>query len=175
MDSYLERLRREIDNVLAGTNAGDLAKAPPGKWNAAQILEHLYLTYRGTNRGLEKCLVSGTLLAAPVKLPPKLSAQLKDRFATFLVVNLGYIPEGRKAPERAIPRGMPVEEVENALAAELQQLGLALNECERKFGTRAKVMDHPFLGPLTAQQWRKFHWVHGRHHIRQIRQRMGKS
>jgi hypothetical protein len=33
-------------------------------------------------------------------------------------------------------------------------------------------MDHPFLGPLTASQWRKFHLVHGRHHARQIRERM---
>jgi len=36
-------------------------------------------------------------------------------------------------------------------------------------------MDHLFLGPLTANEWRKFHWVHGRHHARQIRERMGKS
>ncbi|MGZ4836286.1 MAG: DUF1569 domain-containing protein [Terriglobales bacterium] len=35
-------------------------------------------------------------------------------------------------------------------------------------------MDHPFLGPLTADEWRKFHWVHGRHHTRQIRERIGK-
>jgi hypothetical protein len=33
-------------------------------------------------------------------------------------------------------------------------------------------LDHPFIGPLTADQWRKFHWVHGRHHIRQMQDRM---
>jgi hypothetical protein len=26
---------------------------------------------------------------------------------------------------------------------------------------------------LTAGEWRKFHWVHGRHHARQIRERIG--
>jgi hypothetical protein len=25
------------------------------------------------------------------------------------------------------------------------------------------------LGPLTIRQWRKFHLIHGRHHIKQIR------
>jgi hypothetical protein len=24
------------------------------------------------------------------------------------------------------------------------------------------------LGPLSAQQWRRFHQVHGQHHLRQI-------
>jgi hypothetical protein len=27
---------------------------------------------------------------------------------------------------------------------------------------------------LTADQWRRFHWIHGRHHARQIRERVGK-
>jgi hypothetical protein len=30
------------------------------------------------------------------------------------------------------------------------------------------VLDHLILGPLTAAQWRKFHWIHGRHHVKQI-------
>ena len=41
-------------------------------------------------------------------------------------------------------------------------------QCEARFGKRTRVLDHPFLGPLTARQWRKFHWVHGRHHLKQI-------
>jgi hypothetical protein len=30
-------------------------------------------------------------------------------------------------------------------------------------------LDHPILGPLTGGQWRKFHLVHGLHHVKQIR------
>jgi hypothetical protein len=45
------------------------------------------------------------------------------------------------------------------------------NDCECRFGSATKILDHPILGPLTAEQWRKFHWVHGRHHARQIRER----
>ncbi len=166
MISYLERLRREIEDAVGDASASDLARAPAGKWSSAQILEHLFLTYQGTNRGLMKCLEKGSPLAT--------RATLKDRFATLLVVNLGYMPNGRKAPERAVPRGMAPVEAQRAITPELQQMGSGLDDCERRFGSRTKIMDHPILGPLTAEEWRKFHWVHGRHHARQIRERIGK-
>ena len=167
MNSYLERLLQELEDAVGGADAGDLAKAPAGKWSARQILEHLFLTYMHTSRGLAKCLEQGAPLAT--------RATLKDRLATLLVVNFGYLPEGRKSPERAVPRGMPLEEVQQAIAPELQKMGVGLDDCERRFGVRTKILDHPVLGPLTAEEWRKFHWVHGRHHARQIRERMGKS
>ena len=47
----------------------------------------------------------------------------------------------------------------------------ALAHAAAQFGTRVKILDHPILGPLNIRQWRKFHWVHTRHHARQIRQR----
>jgi len=167
MNSYLERLRQELEDAIGGASPSALAQAPAGKWNAAQILEHLFLTYKNTNRGMAKCLEQGAPLAT--------RATLKQRVATVIVVNLGYVPGGRKAPERTIPRGMSPEEVRQAIAPELQRMGSGLDDCERKFGARTKIMDHPFLGPLTADGWRKFHWVHGRHHARQIRERIGKS
>ena len=167
MDSYLERLRRELEDETGSATAGGLAQAPAGKWSAAQILEHLLLTYQNTNRGLAKCLAQGAPLAT--------RGTLKHRLAALLVVNLGYLPGGRKAPERLTPRGMPPEEVRQAIAPELQKMDSGLNDCERRFGARTKIMDHLFLGPLTANEWRRFHWVHGRHHVRQIRERMGKS
>jgi hypothetical protein len=167
MISYLERLRREIEDAVGDAGPSDLARAPAGKWSSAQILEHLFLTYQGTNRGLIKCLEQGSPLAT--------RATLKDRFATLLVVNLGYMPSGRNAPERAMPRGMGPDEAQRAIAPALQQMGSCLDDCERRFGSRRKIMDHLILGPLTAEEWRKFHWVHGRHHARQIRERMGKS
>ena len=81
MNSYLERLRREIDDAVGDAGAIDLAKAPAEKWSAAQILEHLDLTYKHTTRGLEKCLEQDA--------PSATRAKLKDRFAALLVVNLG--------------------------------------------------------------------------------------
>jgi hypothetical protein len=163
MNSYLEHLRRELEDATQDAGAGELAQAPPGKWNAAQILEHLFLTYKGTNRGLEKCVEQGAPLGT--------SVTLKHRAATLLVVGLGYLPGGRTAPERATPRGMPLEEVRQAIGAELRKMATNLDDCERRFGARTKILDHPFLGPLTAREWRKFHLIHGRHHLRQLRER----
>jgi hypothetical protein len=166
MNSYLQRLREELEDAVGDAGATDLAKAPAEKWNAGQILEHLFLTYKHTTRGLEKCLEQGAPLAT--------RATLKDWLATLLVVNLGYLPGGRKAPERAVPQGMPLEEARQAITPELEKMGSGLDDCERRFGVRTKILDHPILGPLTANEWRKFHWIHGRHHARQIRERIGK-
>jgi hypothetical protein len=44
-----------------------------------------------------------------------------------------------------------------------------ITRCEQKFGTRSRLLDHPILGPLTGSEWRKFHLIHGRHHIKQLR------
>ena|SRR5271165_3931801 len=167
MNSYLDRLRRELEEAAGSASVLESAEARAGKWGPAQILEHLFLTYKHTNLGLEKCVAQGAPLAT--------SATVKHHVATILVVSLGYMPGGRKAPERAMPRGMRLEEVRQALIPELLSMDSALDDCERRFGAGTKIMDHPFLGPLTANQWRKFHFVHGRHHARQIRERMGKS
>jgi hypothetical protein len=70
---------------------------------------------------------------------------------------------------------MAAEEVQPAVFAEIDAMSAQLDECERKFGARTKILDHPVLGPLTVEQWRKFHWIHGRHHAKQIRARLGKA
>jgi hypothetical protein len=167
MNSYLKRLRQELEDATRGDNLSRLEQVPAGKWNSAQILEHLFLTYRQTNRGLAKCLEQG----APTATRPT----LKDCLATLMVVGLGHIPRGRKAPERTTPRGMPPAEIQGAVRTELERMGAGLDDCERRFGVGTKIMNHPLLGPLTVDEWRKFHWVHGRHHARQIRDRIGKS
>ena len=166
MDSYLERLRQELEDAIGGASGSGMTQSPFGKWSPAQILEHLFLTYKNTSLGTAKCLERGAPWATP--------ATLKQRLATLVVVNFKYLPGGRKAPDRTTPRGMSPENVQQAIVPELQKMGSGLDECERRFGARTKIMDHPFLGPLTADEWRKFHWVHGRHHARQIRERVGK-
>jgi hypothetical protein len=167
VNSLLQQLHRELEDALGDSPPSDLGKAPAGKWTSAQILEHLYLTYAGTNKGIAKCLETGAPLAT--------AATMMHRMKTLLVVSLGYLPNGVKAPERATPKGMPAEEVRQSIFAELERMDAGLDECERKFGAGTKIMDHPILGPLTAGQWRKFHWVHGRHHARQIRERTGRG
>ncbi len=167
MDSYLERLRWELEETMTVTSPDRMDHGPAGKWTPAQVLEHLFLTYRNTNKGLAKCLEKG--------MPLGTRATLWHRVGTLVVVTLAYFPKGRKAPEWTVPKGMPTEEVRGAILPEIQQMDAGLAECERRFGARAKILDHPVLGPFNVGQWRKFHWVHGKHHARQIRERLGKA
>lgn len=161
MDTYLKRLRDAIASATVGMNAEDLTLHPEGKWSTAQVLEHLYLSYSGTAKGFERCLEAGKPLArAPV---------LKDRMRAFLVTELGRFPTGRQAPERTRPRGMTVEEITRGIAPQILAMDEVITQCEARFGKQTLLLDHPVLGPLTARQWRKFHLVHGRHHLKQIK------
>lgn len=164
MDSYLDRLQRELRNALAGASPAGMEASAAGKWSPSQILEHLFLTYRGTHKGLSKCLESGASLAT--------AGTFRNSVRSFIVCNLGYFPGGRTAPERATPRGMPPTEVLGGIFVAIEQMDRALAECEKKFGVDKKLLDHPVLGPFSVRQWRKFHWVHGRHHLGQIRERI---
>jgi hypothetical protein len=167
MDSYLEKLRQELEETMTVAGPERMGEGPAGKWTPTQVLEHLYLTYYNTNKGIAKCLEKGATLAT--------AATLKNRLQAFVVVKLGYFPRGRKAPERAEPKGMPADEVRRAILPEVQKMDEGFAECERKFGPRTKILDHPVLGPFSVAQWRMFHWVHGRHHARQMRERFGKG
>src|SRR5215470_8550583 len=144
MDSYLAQLQQELEDAIAGASSADLARGPAGKWNPAQILEHLYLTYRGTNYGIEKCLENQTPLVS--------SATIKHRIGRFLICNLGFVPRGFKAPERTRPQGMPVEELLQSIFPEIQRLDCGLANLEKKFGGETKILDHPRIGPITAGQ-----------------------
>ncbi|HEY8714459.1 MAG TPA: DinB family protein [Candidatus Acidoferrum sp.] len=162
MDVRLERLRRLLESAIAGMSPEVLLWHPPGKWCAAEVLEHLYLTYTGTTKGFERIMSAGRPLAS--------SASIAHRLKALLVIGVGFLPRGRKAPAIAFPRGMPAEQVCAEFAARMVAMDAVIGECEARFGSRLKVLDHPILGPLTAQQWRKFHAVHGMHHHKQLLQ-----
>lgn len=160
MDSYLERLHNAIASAISGMSGDELTRHPEGKWSAAEVLEHLYLTYTGTQKAFERCLKAGKPLGG---VPT-----FKQRMAVTAVTDLGYLPQGRKSPDPVRPRGMPAEKVVAEIGPQIVAMDQAIAQCEARYGARIKVLDHPILGPLTVKQWRKFHWVHGRHHVKQI-------
>ena len=161
MDSRLERLELELSETLAGTSSEEMSWRPPGKWCAADVIEHLYLTYTGTTIGFERVAAGGKSLAT--------SATWPQRLLTLVVVGFGHMLEGRKAPKVAQPRGLPPEKVRTEIIAAIQKMDEIITRCEARFGSNVKLLDHPILGPLTAAQWRKLHLVHGLHHLKQIR------
>jgi hypothetical protein len=161
VDSRLQRLQEEIASAVAGFSAEQLSWHPPGKWCAAEVLEHLYLTYTGTVKGFQRVAEAGKPLAT--------AQNWQQRGRTMVVVGFGYFPSGREAPPVARPRGVPTEKVLAEIGPKIAEMDAIMTRCEEKLGARHKLLDHPILGPLTAGQWRKFHLVHGRHHLKQIR------
>jgi DinB superfamily len=162
MDFRLDRLKQSLVSAVEGMSSEQLSWHPPGKWCAAQVLEHLYLTYTGTTKGLERVITSGAPLAS--------RASMAHRVKTLVVVGLGHMPAGRKAHAMVLPKGLPVEKVRNEIGAKMVAMDAVITQCEARFGRRVHLLDHPILGPLTATQWRKLHLVHGRHHHKQLLQ-----
>ncbi len=159
MDSLLGKLKIALDSAVEGMPEEQLKWHPPEKWCAAEILEHLYLTYTGTVKGFERVLQAGK--------PAVGRASIRQRARMCVVLGLGHMPSGRKAPKNTVPRGLAVEKVRAEVGLKIAAMDEIITACEARFGN-GKVLDHPILGPLTASQWRKFHWVHGRHHAKQI-------
>jgi hypothetical protein len=161
MDFYLQRLQDAITSATEDLSAEELARHPEGKWCTAEILEHLYLTYTGTTKGFERCVQCGQPMA---RLP-----QLMDHLRKFVVIGLEHLPEGRKAPKNTVPKGMSAEQVRAQIASAIAKMDAMIAEAERKYGADKRLLDHPIIGPLRGDEWRKFHWVHGKHHLKQIR------
>ncbi len=140
--------------------AADLERHPPGKWSAAGILEHLAITFEGTRRNFQKCLDTDTRRAT--------RPTLRQRMMVIRLIELGWFPKGVQAPERTRPTGLAGDVVLEAIHRNLPAMDAVMAECERHFGKGAPIADHPILGALSVRQWRRFHWVHTRHHVRQI-------
>ena len=163
MDSYLERALADLDAATRGLSDDAWQCAPAGHWHCAQIVEHLGKAYGGTAYILDKCVADG----APKGVPPS----WRQRLSATIVVTLGYLPTGVKAPSMTVPDGLSGEEALALARRTLRELDAAAQRCADTFGANVRVANHPILGGFTVRQWRRFHWVHTRHHVRQIAQR----
>ena len=160
MDRYLTRLHEALLSATCDMTPEALMRHPEGKWSAGEVLEHLYLTYKNTGKGFVRCLQAGKPLAS--------SPNLRQRLKAMLVADLGYLPQGRNAPDGVRPRGAARETILSEIGRQLEAMDQVIGEAEVRYGSGVCLLDHPILGPLTGKQWRKFHWVHGRHHVKQI-------
>jgi DinB family protein len=168
MEAWLDRLRSEIEETTQGLGAADWSRAPQGRWNTAQILEHLGYSYGATAKMLESSLAAGAA-------PQVRAAKLSERWKQLLVVRLGYFPSGRKAPAFIVPHDDAGPDVLGRALSGLERMKVALAAAEERWGSRKPVGTHFVLGPMNPGQWRKFHYLHGHHHVLQMRERLGDS
>jgi len=149
---------------MSAASVDALSHAVNGKWSPLQVLEHLVLSYTATTKGLLRAMETGR--------PERSRRTFGHRMRGVYVFGLGRFPAGVEAPKHTVPRDSlgtePLRRFNDALVA----MDASLADAERRFGHRTRVLFHPILGPLTAQQWRRFHLVHGRHHLKQIEARL---
>lgn len=160
MHNKIVKLHSAISSAMNGMSTDELTRHPEGKWSAAEILEHLNLTYIGTIKNLERRLAE--------EKPTSNSDRVRKRWSRIAVTRFGFMPNGRKSPERALPRGAAPDQVATEVLNNLARLDEVLSKCEQLFTASRPIADHPILGPLTAEEWRAFHLTHGRHHVKQI-------
>ena len=160
MNDSLQSSLDLIVDATAGVSPDAAMRRVGDRWSVVEIVEHLQRAYSGTAKGFEKCLEQNTPLASPLTLKQSLQA--------FAVINLGYFPEGRRAPKHVMPTGtIPLPELIEGVRRDLAWLDDAAVRTKRVFGG-VRVLDHPILGPFTVDQWLRFHLIHTRHHEKQI-------
>jgi hypothetical protein len=167
MDAFLQSALDTIEESAGRLDARVMARPVAGQWSIAEILEHLTLAFTVNAVGLEKALVSGELRAR--------HPRFKQRLARILVVDVGYFPRV-EAPEMTRPHAsIPLERTLPAIREALTALDATLTRVARRFGEVAVVSNHPYFAGLTVRQWRKFHWRHTVHHMRQVRARAAEA
>jgi hypothetical protein len=163
MHHHLERCLSFLERATGGLTETQGRARLDGKWSVAEIVEHLDRAYAATAKGLERCLASDR--------PQASTPTLASRLRVAVVIRAGHFPRGRLAPRAVLPTGtLGLADALASARRSLRALDMAAIGASGRFG-RARVMDHPVIGPLTVDQWRRFHWVHTRHHARQIEQR----
>ena len=166
MHDDLHRLDTELTAALAGLSAVQTQATPisrPERWSIQQITEHLLRTYQLSIPAIQARLDKGS--------PTRAVPSLRQYLGQFFLISLGQFPPGRQAPAAVSPSCPLIaangDELGSRVHAELVNLNGITKEGERLFGS-VRAASHIILGPLSMQQWRRFHLVHGRHHLKQI-------
>ncbi len=168
MHAVLERVVSQIADEVSGLDAETAQRHPygvPYHWSAQQVIEHLVLGYRLTSDALEIRLEKG-------HAPRKQQRTKLQWLLQMMILSFGALPRGAPAPDETTPisgkfAAMDGRRLVECLREELERLDSLLDRCRRKFGME-RVATHPLLGSLRVDQWRRFHAIHGLHHVAQL-------
>jgi hypothetical protein len=141
----------------------DWHRTVPGKWSIAQIVRHLSI-------GID--YAAATLEKRADRNDMKRRATPRQTLLRHVMLGLGRMKGGRDAPEGTVPEERPDPE------ATLAQFRMGVARLEGMLGTwpRERQVEvfarNPVLGDLNLPEWVRFHYVHCRHHTKQIATRL---
>jgi hypothetical protein len=167
VDRELQAMCVDWDAALADVCAARTRLHPdgnPAHWSVQQIVEHLVLTYRSSSQAMLTRLEKGR--------PTKARPTVAQRMARAVILGAGYFPRGQVAPDEVVPATSILEagsgaELAQQMRAALEEMDALIVACRQRFGP-GPMASHFALGPLSADQWRRFHIIHGRHHLKQL-------
>lgn len=140
-------------------------RSPNGKWSVAQIVAHLAL-------GVD--LSSSTLEKRKEKFGMLRRSTPGQAVFRHLLLTLGKFPPGRKSGELTLPPERPdPEQVSAQFRMGVERFTKLISEWPESRQVEVFVK-HQFLGDLNVKEWVRFHYVHARHHARQIKDRLNR-
>jgi|HubBroStandDraft_5_1064220.scaffolds.fasta_scaffold619270_1 hypothetical protein len=162
LKSSLEPLAKQI-TVLSLEEAQIPPLPGQGRWCAQQVLEHLILTYKFTSDSISRQLKTGRV--------PRNRRNILEFMLRMQTIGLGYMPDGVPAirafrPEVFTPEDGPSIAARYLEAAE--EMDLLLVAGRKKFGIEA-CGEHPLFGVMRIDEWRRYHAMHAKHHVPQLR------
>ena len=168
MNSLLQSVCDAYAEALAARSAEWCQLHPQqdeAAWGAQDLIEHLVLTMSSTCQLLEARLERGRATrrgATPIQ-----------RLRRVAVLSMRRLPRGMNAPPFTVPGqtrwpALNGAELAERLRCECEKMDQLLDVCAQRFG-KQRVAAHFLLGPLSAEEWRCFHGIHGRHHLKQLR------
>jgi hypothetical protein len=136
----------------------------PHCWSVQQVVEHLVLSMDSTRKALEERLAKGR--------PERHTQRSRAEWALqLMILSAGHMPKGVGAPREMSPnedmQSTGVRELTERLETAIERLDATLDQCRQRFGLE-RVGRHFLLGPLRMDQWRRYHVLHVRHHMRQM-------
>jgi hypothetical protein len=163
LKSALQPLADEISPL-----SQEEAQIPPtpgqGRWCAQQIVEHLILSYELTSGELSKQLKSGRV--------PRNRRNLLEFLLRVQTIGLGFMPSGVPSMRALRPTDYVPEQgaaVAARFLAAAEEMDALLVSCRKAFGIQA-CGEHPFFGVMRVDEWRRYHAVHAKHHLPQLRE-----
>ena len=141
----------------------DWHRAPDSNWSLSQIVSHLAI-------GVD--LVATAFEDRLENRPMERRATPKQGLLRHLVLGVGKLPEGFEAPTVAAPPDRPdPDEVVAQFRMGVERLGTLTTQLSEERQTELFVK-HPIFGDFNLPEWVRFHYLHCRHHKKQIKRRL---
>ena len=131
----LDEIMPEVERLVAGEST------TVGEWTLGQILNHLASAFQITARA-----------PAATDEPTREEAVRRRR-----LLNSGRFPDGVEAP---LPALIPPSDCD--CTTEVEQFRKAMGRYQSREGA---FPAHPFLGPMSGEEWDLFHCIHCAHHL----------